>query len=263
MLFNKKLVFIFLIAGGLLIGALFYFHRQKPQEIQAQDLKPSQLDFRKGNRPFEGSDLKESRVASLDGVASNAKGSSGFKVSIDENATKYSEIEKNLNDSEKKKFKAILEIFRTKNDNDPRLDHDFKNMSDNLKKSLHDLYDVLPAEKRNEKGTLVLLLAKDIKSKEDVESLKKVFEEKPCLSFENCDSRSGEDPHHSGADEVGLNYQQMVLLYQLDKKLNSHPEFLRDPDFRDAVRAELKAAESFPVPMVQKKASEIRRKYSI
>ena len=127
----------------------------------------------------------------------------------------------------------LHEIIDSKNDNDPRLDSEFVQMSPELRKTMVQYYHRFPLEKRNERGTVVFLIAKNIASSEDLEFLKTVLHEKPCLSLGNCSElaqpATGEEIHLEGMSETTASYpeltavQQMLESYQRLKNESANP----------------------------------------
>ena len=77
-------------------------------------------------------------------------------------------------------------------------------------------------KKRNDLGTIVFLIGRQIDSKEDIEFLKTVLMEKPCLSLADCaksDSpASGEAAHLEGINETTANYPQLMALRQMTEQ---------------------------------------------
>lgn len=124
------------------------------------------------------------------------------------------------------KVKILNEIFVSKNDNDPRMDKELRVLSEADKKALRQAYQKLPLESRNDRGTIVFLLGRNLKTKEDYAFLKDVLLEAPCLSLENCFQnvpRNTESETHQ--DHVG-NGMALVLDYpQLNalKAMQKHP----------------------------------------
>ena len=114
------------------------------------------------------------------------------------------------------KLETLEEIFLSKNDNDPRLDRDFTDLSPQTKSLLRQKYRELPAELRNERGTIVYLLGKNLSSSEDWAFMRGVVQEPPCLSLADC-SKTG-----LGAalgDEVTLAYPALVAIKQAQRAL--------------------------------------------
>lgn len=170
----------------------------------------------------------------------------------------------NLSKEDEAKLQVVQDIMRSKNDNDPRFNNELKNLSPSLKLALAEEYLELSAEKRNEKGTLVFLVSREIKSIEDTELLKKIYEEAPCLSMEDCKQLpTSRDPHHANTEEISLNYPQLVALFQIESQLASGNPIFQDPRMRQEIKSTLEKAMSFGVPRVKNKAQEIIEKYSL
>lgn len=114
------------------------------------------------------------------------------------------------------KLKTLEEIFLSKNDNDPRLDRDFNDLTSETKSLLRQKYRELPPERRNERGTIVYLLGKNLSSARDWAFMRGVVAEPPCLSLADC-SKTGA----AGAvgDEVTLAYPALVALKQAQRAL--------------------------------------------
>lgn len=115
----------------------------------------------------------------------------------------------------KSKLVELEEILRARNDNDPRLDHDFNDLSSGDKRALRKKYSAISPEKRNERGTVVYLLGRNLKSSEDWAFFRKVALERPCLSLSDCSRKPapGSDEEAAG-DEVTLAYPSLVALRQ-------------------------------------------------
>lgn len=167
-----------------------------------------------------------------------------------------------LSAAEQKQWQIFQEILKSKNDSDPRLDKDLHQLSDGLHQVLREKYQQLPAENRNERGLITYLLARDLKNIEDLDFLKAVYEEAPCLSLENCGVRSNSDPHLSGIDQTSMNYPQLAALYQLEKQIENNPGRFQDTGMRDHMRALINQAKQFGVPIVRNKAEELAGKFS-
>ena len=119
-------------------------------------------------------------------------------------------------------MQTLEEIFNSKNDNDPRLDSDFNDLSAQTKNLMRQKYREIPPERRNERGTIVFLLGRNLSSAQDWAFLRGVVSEPPCLSLEDCSKEipSQEDAHESGI-EVTLAYPQIVSLKMAQRALSS------------------------------------------
>lgn len=115
------------------------------------------------------------------------------------------------------KLQVLEDILRSRNDNDPRLDQDFNALSDEAKSLFRKKYRELPPERRNELGTIVYLLGKNLRTAEDWKFLNQVAAEPPCLSLADC-SRSTDD------NAVTLAYPALVALKQAQRVLAETPD---------------------------------------
>jgi hypothetical protein len=124
-----------------------------------------------------------------------------------------------LTPTDQKKLSALKEILESKNDNDPRMDTELANLSPELKKAMVSYYQQMPSEKRNDRGTVVFLISRKITSTEDVEFLKNVLMEEPCLSLSDCSKSAppatGEAAHLQGISETTANYPQLMAIKQM------------------------------------------------
>lgn len=244
-LMQKKLVTRFgILTGALFITGFLFYSREKAGEPITQILKPSQLDFSKNNQIQPPSSV-EDRIPAISKNENRMESPSG------------------LSEKDRKAWSVLEEILISKNDNDPRMDQDFKDMSSELHEALYKKYDSLQMENRNGRGLVVFLIARDLKSSADTEFLRKIYQESPCTSFEDCKSVGSDDPHFSGINQTSLMYPQLAGLYALESNLSQHPESLKDPNLRDGFLGILKQAAEFPVPVVQQKAEEIRKRYGL
>ena len=113
------------------------------------------------------------------------------------------------------KLEELETILISRNDNDPRLDLDFNGLSTDDKRLFRKKYREIAAEKRNERGTIVYLLGRNLKTREDWEFFRQVALEPPCLSLSDCSKKPapGSDEEATG-DEVTLAYPSLVALRQ-------------------------------------------------
>ena len=145
----------------------------------------------------------------------------------------------------REQLKTLEDILRSGNDNDPRLDTDFKSLSVEAKSLLREKYAGTPPERRNDRGTIVFLLGKNLETPEDWAFLRAVVGEPACLSLADC---SKTDPGAPGlGDEVTLAYPALVALRQAADKLPA-PE----------AAAVVAAAKSSKVPAVARMAARIQ-----
>lgn len=112
----------------------------------------------------------------------------------------------------KTKLATLEDILRSRNDNDPRLDRDFIGLSEDAKRVFREAYAALPRERRNERGTIVYLLGKNLRTGDDWAFLRAVAAEPPCLSLGDCAKPAGSGG--GPGDEVTLAYPSLVALRQ-------------------------------------------------
>ncbi len=144
---------------------------------------------------------------------------------------------------------AILEdILRSRNDNDPRLDRDFLGLSNETKAEFRAKYRALPPERRNERGTIVYLLGKNLTVPEDWAFLREVAGEPPCLSLADCSKSSAADGEHG--DDVTLAYPSLVALRQAHRAMEEGGP-------KDEARKVLEAAKASKMRAVTRLSSSL------
>ncbi|MCC2677801.1 MAG: hypothetical protein K0R29_377 [Pseudobdellovibrio sp.] len=237
----------FLITTGLglalLIAGLFLFKGFNSKTSTPHGLlKPSQMTFSQGNQFSEDFNAKPEVTP----------GSAAVSTAIPA-----------VPENEKAAWQSLEEILSSKNDNDPRLDKQLSQLSPEFHKAIYSRYESLKPEDRNGRGTLVFLIARDLKSPSDIEFLQKVYEENPCLNMSDCSAQPDHDPQDSGSQQTSLNYPQLAGLYQIDSVLSKNPSLLNNPQIRAGIYSLLKTAENFPAPQVHGKAQQIREKYGL
>ena len=118
------------------------------------------------------------------------------------------------------KLEELETILLSRNDNDPRLDLDFDGLSVSDKRLFRKKYREIAVEKRNERGTIVYLLGRNLKTPEDWEFFRRVALEPPCLSLSDCSKKPapGSDEEATG-DEITLAYPSLVALRQARRVL--------------------------------------------
>lgn len=164
--------------------------------------------------------------------------------------------------AEDRRQAAILdEILAARNDNDPRLDRELKILDEGAKRLFEARYQTLPAENRNERGTIVFLLGRNLKSESDFGFLRGVIKEGPCRSLSDCskdftESVSSDEHHQDIGTEVTLAYPQLVALKSIDA-LFAHEGARLDPVARQRALAVLEEAMRSPVAKVAELAQRI------
>ncbi|MEK7233968.1 MAG: hypothetical protein AAB268_09150 [Elusimicrobiota bacterium] len=149
------------------------------------------------------------------------------------------------------------DISRSKNDNDPRLDSGFNDLSPETKTIFRLKYRRLPHERFNERGTIVYLLGKNLASPEDWAFLRELVVEPPCLSLTDCTKEDEfAQAREKTGDAVTLAYPALVALKQAQRVLeDAHSG---GADRREAL-AVIRAAKSSRAPIVVQTAVEIDR----
>ena len=133
------------------------------------------------------------------------------------------------------------EIMKSKNDNDPRMDKDLVGLSPAAKAALMRKYEDSPTELRNSRGTIALLIGRELSTPQDLEFLKTILAEPPCLSLENCRTASapGGDEHSQNGIGITLVYPQLVTLKMLESYLghNGRNSLIMNQSAQDAILA--------------------------
>lgn len=141
---------------------------------------------------------------------------------------------------------ALNQILAAEDDNDPRLDRNFQNLSPRTKALMRERYSLIAPEKRNQLGTIVYLLGRELRSRDDVEFLHSVLNEPPCKSLIN-----------QGVDEVTLAYPQLVALKAIEAFLSQ----AENSELVPALLAELESARRAPIQKVASLAEKIMGQY--
>lgn len=110
------------------------------------------------------------------------------------------------------KLAALEDVLRARDDNDPRLDREFEGLSPEAKARFREAYAALAPERRNERGTIVYLLGRNLSAPEDWAFLAAVAGESPCLSLADCARPSAQAG--GPGDEVTLAYPALVAVRQ-------------------------------------------------
>lgn len=156
------------------------------------------------------------------------------------------------------KDKILDDILARRDDNDPRLDSELRVLDEPTKAVFRRKYRALEKEKLNERGTIVFLLGRNIRSKTDINFLASVIRESPCLSLSNCSQAPqtiDEHVFHASGMEVTLAYPELVTL-------RSVATFLKTKSGSDAAllnsAAEIiRIARNSANPVVAKTANEL------
>lgn len=163
-----------------------------------------------------------------------------------------------MTETTQRKISTLKEILATKNDNDPRMDTDLKNLSNEDKDALVRMYQDLKSESLNDKGTIVFLIGRDMNRPEDAEFLKSVLSEEPCLSFDNCGVTNPQtDPHMDAVNDVSLNYPQIVALNRMKTYLASQNIDNVNPTILNHLMDAVKIGQTSKVGTVQARSNEL------
>lgn len=156
---------------------------------------------------------------------------------------------------------ALNEILKTKDDNDPRLDTDFENLTSEEKKQLQEKYRGMKPEQLNERGTVIFLLGRNLKEPEDVQFLAEVLKEPTCQSLGDCKTPAppspseGQDYEEIGTD-LTLAYPQVVSLKVMESYLSS--EEAKDPRLVDEIQRNVDLASQSKNLIVSRLAAELK-----
>lgn len=163
---------------------------------------------------------------------------------------------------EQKKWFTLLQILESKSDNDPRIDTELKGLSPLFKNTLALHYSELKPERFNERGTLVFLVGREIVNPGDVDFMRTVLTEKPCLSVSDCSrapvAHAGEDDHREMMNETTIRYPQLMALRALKQRWS---ELLKDStgqgDLMRQIRETLEEASRSADPRIAEEAKSI------
>ena len=156
------------------------------------------------------------------------------------------------------KLALLDEILASKNDGDLRLDTEFRSLSPAMKSALRERYEELPNEDRSGRGTIVFLLGRDLSSPGDIEFLKGVLNEPPCLSLADCSRRplpDEVDEHAAQAGGITLIYPQLVAIRSFENRVQNRQS--AEPLAREIENA-LATAESSESAVIARSARELR-----
>ncbi len=161
------------------------------------------------------------------------------------------------------KAQLLDTILKAKNDNDPRLDRELRVLSEGAKEIIRGRYAKFPTERRNERGTIVFLLGRNLTSESDFQFLHSVLSEAPCLSLADCKaelpgSTASENLHHDLGTGVTLAYPQLVALKSIENYLAGSRQ--TDSNTAAAIR-DLETARQSQITRVATMADEILTKY--
>lgn len=158
-------------------------------------------------------------------------------------------------------LKILDEILAAKNDNDPRLDTEFRSLSPTSKRMMEDRYRALMPEKRNERGTIAFLVGREISSADDVAFMEGILSESPCLSLGDCsrEEKNADDDHLNAetGSAVTLAYPQLVALHSIESQIEQAEKGARLSYLNDIRRVVDQATRS-QIPTVADKARALQ-----
>lgn len=155
------------------------------------------------------------------------------------------------------KVMLLREILASKNDNDPRLDTEFKSLSTQTKILMKKEYKSMKPENFNEKGTIVFLLGHNLTDQDDFNFLSQVLSEPPCLSLKDCSHLPEQGDQEDSFNRITLVYPQIVSLKAIENYLSANSG---DPALRKRAAEILKqATQSASSTVSQEARSFVRR----
>ena len=147
---------------------------------------------------------------------------------------------------------VLDQILASRNDNDPRMDSELRTLDEATKDLFREKYQALALEKRNDRGTIVFLLGRNLKTEKDYAFFCDVLREAPCFNLADCRGNapniSGADYHHDSGEQVTLAYPQYVALTMLGSQKGSE----------EATRT-LGCAQDSKVEAIREKAGDLLR----
>ncbi|MBI5209703.1 MAG: hypothetical protein HY927_07025 [Elusimicrobia bacterium] len=156
------------------------------------------------------------------------------------------------------KLETLEDILRSRNDNDPRLDRDFNDLSPEAKRLFRRKYAELPPESRNDRGTIVYLLGKNLDDAEDWRFLRDVAGEPPCLNLAGCSTEPAPGLAKAFGEDVTLAYPSLVALKQAQRVLEGPPT----PERRAEALAVVAAGKGSRMRAVADLAAGLERRFS-
>jgi hypothetical protein len=131
----------------------------------------------------------------------------------------------------------------SKNDNDPRLDADFRSLNDRDKVAMQAKYLATKRESLNERGTIIFLLGRNISTQNDLKFIGSVLNEAPCLGLDDCSKpapkATGEAAHEASVNDITMAYPQIVSIKSIESFLKQQSQ---DPTLTPLALQNLKDA---------------------
>lgn len=179
------------------------------------------------------------------------------ETSATQSATDATVTAPEMSPATKAQVQVLTEILTSKNDNDPRMDRDLKTLNKETKEAFRSQYKKIAAEKRNDRGTIVFLIGRNIDSKDDLNFLGEVINEPPCKSISDCNKSElgglnrDHDDHQTGM-AVTLAYPQLVTIHSLKNYIKNNPDGVLANQAKDI----LAQAKHSTIPEVSKAAED-------
>lgn len=137
----------------------------------------------------------------------------------------------------KRQVQILGEVLMSRNDNDPRLDRELKVLAPEARERFRLTYRHMAPEARNQRGTIVFLLGRNLETPEDFAFFRDVLAEAPCLSLSDCSkpasrpetqgAHDSEHEHRETATATTLNYPSLMALKSLERELKRASTFKR------------------------------------
>jgi len=183
-----------------------------------------------------------------------------FGTSTESSIAVRTTTEVTLTGKDHEQIMVLNQIFQSKNDNDPRMDRLLRDFSEPMKAELRKKYASIKPENRNERGTIVFLIGRELSegrgATADLQFMKEVLLEKPCLSLVDCSkspsSETAEEQHLEAIHETTIHYPQLMGIRYLKQALENGS---LSPVMREAVIAILEESTHSPNPRVASEAA--------
>lgn len=184
------------------------------------------------------------------------------------NAPPSQEVLQKPDEKDLHQVSVLNEILASKNDNDPRLDSELRTLSPAAKRLLEEKYHQLPAEKRNQRGTIAFLIGRDLKSADDVAFLTDILKEPPCLSMADCSkdavvsgapatTAGTEHLHEETGADASLHYPQLMVLAEIEARLDQQPLSSLPPGVSELIETATRS----PVGRIASKARTLQNRF--
>lgn len=171
-----------------------------------------------------------SNVRVREGGEATPRVASRFEASA---VVSQSALDANSESEMDRKWKIVEGILESRNDSDPRLDTELRNLTPEFKDKLREKYRSLGRERLNERGTLVFLVGRTPTEK-DLKFLQQVALEPICRSLADCQKSAGQTLGDEST-ETTLVYPQRVAVHMMAQTAASST----DPQLREQARASL------------------------